>query len=161
VETDLHRRMSLFYVFRNVALGEVIEEMIRGVEVCELAVFNDGRGDLVAIENGANLPFPLKRVFYMAVDDPKIVRAKHATSADLYLSTISGSVTVAVDNGEERASIRLKTRAGAIWTRPGIYIVLRDFAPQTVLMVCASTHFKDTRYFQAPQPHLIEAHAPA
>jgi hypothetical protein len=39
-------------VFRNVALGEAIEEMMRGVEVCELAVFNDGRGDLVAIENG-------------------------------------------------------------------------------------------------------------
>jgi hypothetical protein len=133
--------------------------MMPGVEIRELAVFNDGRGDLVAIENAANLPFPLRRVFYMAVGDPKIVRAKHATSADLFLNAISGSVTVAVDNGEERASIRLKTRARAVWTRPGIYIVLRDFAPQTVPMVCASTHFKDTRYFQAPQPHLIEAHA--
>jgi hypothetical protein len=135
--------------------------MIRGVEIRELSVFSDGRGDLVAIENGANLPFPLRRVFYMAVDDPKIVRARHATSADFLLSAISGSVTVAVDNGEERASIRLRTRARAVWTRPGIYIVLRDFAPQTVLMVCASTRFKDTRYFQAPQPHLIEEHAPA
>lgn len=133
--------------------------MIRGVEVRELSVFNDGRGDLVAIESGANLPFPLRRVFYMAVDDPKIVRARHATSADLFLSAISGSVTVAVDNGEECASIRLRTRARAVWTRPGIYIVLRDFAPQTMLMVCASTHFKDTRYFQAPQPHLLEEHA--
>jgi WxcM-like, C-terminal len=133
--------------------------MIRGVEVRELSVFNDGRGDLVAVEDETNLPFPLRRVFYMAVDDPRIVRAKHATSAHLYLSAISGSVSVAVDNGEERASIRLKSRARAIWTRPGIYIVLRDFAPQTVLMVCASTHFRDTRYFQSPQPHLIEAHA--
>jgi len=133
--------------------------MIRGVEIRDLSVFNDGRGDLVAIENGANLPFPLRRVFYMAVDDPKIVRAQHATSADLFLSPISGSVTVAVDNGEERASIRLRTRARAIWTRPGVYIVLRDFAPQTVLMVCASTHFEDTCYFQTPQPHLIEAPA--
>jgi hypothetical protein len=133
--------------------------MIRGVEIQELFVFNDGRGDLVAIESGANLPFPLRRVFYMAVDDPKIVRAQHATSANLFLSAISGSVTVVVDNGEERATIRLRTRTRAIWTRPGVYIVLRDFAPQTVLMVCASTHFEETRYFQTPQPHLIEAHA--
>jgi hypothetical protein len=134
-----------------------LAHIIRGVEIRELSVFNDGRGDLVAIENVANLPFRLRRVFYMAVDDPKIVRAKHATSANLFLTAIAGSVTVEVDNGEERGSIRLATRAQAVWTRPGIYIVLRDFAPQTVLMVCASTHFKDTRYFQAPQPDLIEA----
>ncbi len=133
--------------------------MIRGVQVQELSVYNDGRGDLVAVENGDNLPFPLRRVFYMAVDDPKIVRAKHATSAHLFLTVVTGSVTVEVDNGEDRGSIRLVKRARAVWTRPGIYIVLRDFAPQTVLMVCASTHFKDTRYFQTPQPHLIEAHA--
>jgi hypothetical protein len=136
-----------------------VADMIRGVEVQELSVFNDGRGDLVAIENGANLPFPLRRVFYMAVDDPKVVRAKHATSANLFFTAIAGSVTVEVDNGEERGSMRLATRVQAVWTRPGIYVVLRAFAPQTVLMVCASTHFNETRYFKAPQPHLIEAHA--
>jgi hypothetical protein len=133
--------------------------MMRGVEIRELSVFNDGRGDLVAIEDDTNLPFPLRRVFYMAVDDPRIVRAKHATSAHLHLSAISGAVTVVVDNGEERKSIRLGSRARAVWTRPGVYIVLRDFAPQTVLMVCASTHFSDTHYFQSPQPQLIEDHA--
>jgi hypothetical protein len=67
--------------------------MIYGVQVQELSVFNDGRGDLVAIENGANLPFPLRRVFYMAVDDPKIVHAKHATSAHLFLTAVTGAVT--------------------------------------------------------------------
>jgi hypothetical protein len=135
--------------------------MIRGVQVQDLMVHNDGRGDLIAIENSANLPFQLKRVFYMAVDDPKVVRAKHATSSDLFLTAVTGAVTVEADNGEERASITLATRSRAVWTQPGIYLVLRDFAPQTVLMVCASTHFKDTRYFQSPQPHLIKTPAPA
>ena len=78
--------------------------MIRGVQVRELSVFNDGLGDLVAIEDGDQyLPFPLRRVFYMAVNDPTIVRAKHATSAHLLFTAISGSVTVEVDDGEERA----------------------------------------------------------
>lgn len=132
---------------------------IRGVTLLDLEVFHDSRGDLVAIDEPSNLPFPLRRVFYMKVGHTTTTRANHATSSDLMITPVAGAVTVDLDNGHEQLSVRLATPDRGLWTRPGIFISLRDFAKETVLLFCASVHVRDTRYFRAPQPELIEAHA--
>lgn len=132
---------------------------IRGVHTIDLEICHDARGDLVALDERSNLPFPLRRVFYMKIDDPKITRANHATSSDLLITVVSGAATIDLDNGEERCALRLASPGYGVWTVPGIYIRLRDFAADTVLLVCASVQFSDTRYFPTPQPDLIGSYA--
>ena len=78
--------------------------IIEGVERRRLNVFFDARGELGVLENGADLDFDIKRVFYIKVDDVDAVRAGHACSAAESIVAIAGSVTVDVDNGRESAS---------------------------------------------------------
>jgi dTDP-4-dehydrorhamnose 3,5-epimerase-like enzyme len=131
--------------------------LIRGAQLLALKVHADARGELGAFEQRDNLPFDLKRVFYLRVDDPGVTRSGHANSCDELIVAVSGSVFVEVDNGEERSGVRLHTRDQGLWVRPGVLISLHAFEPQTVLLVCASSSFADTQRSDRVQPQWIAA----
>ena len=57
-------------------------------EVCKTIFFNemgDERGNLVVIEGNQDIPFEIKRVFYMYGSDPDIVRGQHANRREPYI----------------------------------------------------------------------------
>lgn len=70
---------------------------------------------------------------------------------------LSGAVLVEVDNGRERARVRLASYDRALWVRAGVLIHLREFEQKTILLVCASELYGDTRHFDEPQPFLSMA----
>lgn len=137
------------------------QDLIHGVQLRRQQVHADPRGKLVSLELLAGLPFMPKRVFFMKVDSPGIMRGGHANSCDELIVAVSGSVLVEVDNVSEHAAIRLSGCDQALWVRSGILIRLKEFEPGTILLVCASALYGDTRHFERPQPGLIKAVAPA
>lgn len=132
-------------------------ELIRGVTLLEQRVHTDARGSLLALEQATNLPFAPKRVFATTVDAPGVARGGHANSCDEFIVVLSGSVLVEVDNGEARTRVRLHGQDQALWIRAGVLIGLREFAAQTILLVCASAPYDETRHFDRAQPDLIAA----
>ena len=137
------------------------QEPIRGVQLHRQKVHADPRGELVSLEQFASLPFAPKRVFFMRIDAPGTMRGGHANSCDELIVPLSGSVLVEVDNGSEHAAIRLTDHDQALWIRAGILIRLKEFEPGTILLVCASAVYGETRHFERPQPGLIKASGPA
>lgn len=131
--------------------------LIEGAKMLAHRIHTDARGDLVAFEEFKDIPFPLKRVFFMKVDDPKIVRGGHANSCDEFIVALSGSVSVKIDNGFEESLVHLHTYDQALWVKAGVLIHLREFATGTLLLVCASARYEDTRHFDRAQPHLLRA----
>lgn len=129
-------------------------EMIGGAQLLDLRVHADSRGELVAFESFSNLPFALERVFYLRVDDPAAVRGGHANSCDELIVALVGSVTVELDDGRQQSRIRLGCKDRGIWIRPGIVITLRAFEPGTLLLVCASAPYQETRQFARAQEPL-------
>jgi hypothetical protein len=136
-------------------------DFIEGVRLLEQQVHADGRGELVAFEQWENVPFPIERVFFMKIDRLGIARGGHANSCDELIVPLAGSVLVEVDNGEARSTIRLRDRDQALWIRPGILIHLRDFEPDTVLLVFASARYSETRHFDRAQPQIRLANCTA
>ena len=136
-------------------------QVIHGVQLRRQQVHADPRGKLVSLELPASLPFVPKRVFFMKVDSPGTLRGGHANSCDELIVAASGSVLVEVDNGSEHAAIRLSDCDQALWIRSGILIRLKEFELNTILLVCASALYGDTRHFERPQPGLIKASEPA
>lgn len=130
-------------------------ELIAGVFRVALRTFQDVRGELVPFESGHNLPFEAKRVFAIAVDDGKEERGGHANSCDELVVVLSGAVCLHLDNGRETCRVRLERGTHAVWVRAGVLIHLRDFAPGSVLLVCASETYAETRHFGRPQPSLL------
>ena len=94
-----------------------LEEQYRILEFDE---FGDERGSLVVAEGGGqDIPFEIKRVFYMYGSDPTIVRGQHANrKTEFVLINVSGTSKVKVDNGKETEVIELnKPRMGLYLSR--------------------------------------------
>lgn len=136
-------------------------KIIEGVTLRIEKVHSDDRGDLVALEQFQNIPFACERVFFMKVEHRDVVRGGHSNSCEELIVAVNGGVRVEVDNGEEKNSIRLSRADHALWIRPGVLVVLRDFEPQTVLLVCASLPYAKTEHFDRPQPQLFSAEGAA
>ncbi|MDR7039665.1 dTDP-4-dehydrorhamnose 3,5-epimerase-like enzyme [Methylobacterium sp. BE186] len=134
-----------------------IVQVVKGVEIINQVVHSDARGELVALDQHENLPFPPRRVFFMSVDRPGTVRGGHANSCDEFIVVLKGSVLVEVDNGGERAGIRLEGYDRGLWIRAGILIHLREFEAGTILLVCASELYEDTRHYDRARPDLFRA----
>ncbi|GJE31218.1 TDP-4-oxo-6-deoxy-alpha-D-glucose-3, 4-oxoisomerase [Methylobacterium oxalidis] len=134
-----------------------VVKVVRGVELIDQRVHADPRGALVALEPHENLPFAPRRVFFMAVEKPGTIRGGHANSCDEFLVVLKGSVLVEVDNGGERAGIRLERYDQGLWIRAGILIHLREFEAGTILLVCASELYEDTRHYDRARPDLFLA----
>ena len=129
--------------------------LMEGVEVYPLEVHRAANGELTALEEDCNLGFPLRRVFYIRADSADAVRSGHATSADEAIIALAGGVTIEVDNGRQKETVRLEDGARALWIQPGVWVLLRGFAPGTLLLVASSRLYAETRHYDTPQPHLI------
>lgn len=133
--------------------------LIAGASILTVDVHVDERGQLVALDGMDDVPFPMRRVFCIHVEQDGPPRGGHANSCDEFIVAVSGGVTLDLDNGYERCSTRLQRNNRGVWIQPGLLIDLRKFEPRTTLLVCASASYRQTRHFDRPQPHLYLAEA--
>ena len=70
-------------------------------KILEFGEYGDERGNLVVEEgNGKDIPFAIKRVFYMYGSDATVIRGQHANrKTEFVLINVSGTSKVKVDNG--------------------------------------------------------------
>jgi hypothetical protein len=129
---------------------------MRGVERHTLSGHADHRGMLHVLEQDGPLPFAIARVFWIQGCPPGASRASHAVTAQQALVAITGTVTVDLDNGNERLQTRLAAADDLLVVQAGVWVRLHDFSTDAVVMVASSQRFANVRYFDAPQPSLIE-----
>ena len=104
--------------------------------------FGDERGNLVVAEgSGIDVPFDIKRVFYMYGSDPDIIRGQHANrKTEFVLINVSGTSKVKVDNGFETEIIELNKPRMGLYLDVMVWKDMYDFSDDSVLLVLASEH---------------------
>lgn len=109
----------------------------------------DWRGQLVALEENKNIPFVVKRVYFMYDTKEGVVRGKHAHK-ELYqiLFCVAGACTVSLDNGKDKTEVRLEQPYRGLLIGPGIWREMYDFTPGAVLMVLASEYYDENDYIR-------------
>ena len=101
----------------------------------------DWRGQLVALEENKNIPFSVKRVYFMYDTLEGVVRGKHAhKKLHQILFCVAGACTVSLDDGKEKVEVRLDQPSRGLLIGPGIWREMYDFTPGAVLMVLASEY---------------------
>lgn len=112
--------------------------------------FGDERGNLVVAEgSGRDIPFDIKRVFYMYGSDPDIVRGQHANRKTKFvLINVSGTSKVKVDNGAETEIIELDKPRMGLFIDTMVWKDMYDFSPDSVLLVLASEHYDGEEYIR-------------
>lgn len=118
-----------------------------------LVNFKDTRGNLTVLDNTeALLPFKIKRVFYIYGVDGSIRgghRHKETTQAAI---CIKGSCVVTNDDGEKNESFLLDDPSKCLILETKDWHQMREFTPDAILLVFASTFFDESDYIFEPYP---------
>lgn len=116
----------------------------------------DERGNLVVIEGeGMDIPFDIKRVFYIYGSDDTVIRGQHANlRTEFLLVNVKGSSKVRVNNGTESAVILLDRPGMGLYLPPMLWKDMYDFSPDSVLLVLASRHYDSREYIRKYSEYL-------
>ena len=118
--------------------------------IIEFGEYGDERGNLVVAEcGGIDVPFDVKRVFYIYGSDATIVRGRHANKrTEFVLINVAGSSKVKIDNGTETDIVELDRPRMGLYLPPMLWKDMYDFSPDSVLLVLASEHYDGNEYIR-------------
>lgn len=109
----------------------------------------DERGQLVALEENKDIPFEIKRVYYMYDTVEGVRRGFHAhKSLEQILICIHGSCKILLDNGKEKNVVPLERPYEGLYVSNAMWREMFDFSPDAVLMVLASDYYKEEDYIR-------------
>ena len=109
----------------------------------------DERGQLVALEEFKDIPFEIKRVYYMYDTGEGIHRGFHAhKTLKQILICIHGSCKVLLDNGQEKKIVSLEKPYEGLYISQNMWREMYDFSPDAVLMVLASEYYDESDYIR-------------
>ncbi len=114
-----------------------------------LAHRSDARGALSFAQQGDQIPFQVRRIFYLYDIAPGATRGGHAHLAQhQFLIMMAGACTVTVDNGTRRTPIRLSLGADALYLPPLLWLDLGEFTADAVCCVLASDLYAEADYLR-------------
>lgn len=117
--------------------------------VIEFENLGDERGNLVAIEGGATIPFDICRVFYIYGTDSNAVRGQHANkNSEFVLINVAGSSKVRIRDGVEENVIELNKPLMGVYIPKMIWKDMYDFSQDSVLLVLTNTHYDEGEYIR-------------
>ena len=109
----------------------------------------DARGQLVAIEAMKDLPFEIKRVYYIYDTLPGVRRGFHAhRDLQQILLCVNGSCKIHLDNGFDTAEVVLDKPNEGLYISNDMWREMYDFTPGTVLLVLASNYYDEADYIR-------------
>jgi hypothetical protein len=117
--------------------------------ISEHKVLGDHRGQLVAIESNIDIPFEIKRVFYIYGAPPNTNRGDHSHyKTKQYLIALHGSCKVTLDDGSEKKTYVLGQPNVGLLQNPLVWGTMYDFSEGCVLLVLASEAYEDADYIR-------------
>ena len=109
----------------------------------------DSRGQLVAIEQLRDIPFEIKRIYYIYDTLPDVRRGFHAhKKLKQVLVCTSGKCKILLDDGREKKTVMLDKPTEGLLVTGCIWREMYDFSPGAVLMVLASEYYDEADYIR-------------
>jgi len=120
-----------------------------------LPKIQDQRGNLTFIESESQIPFALKRVYYLYDVPGGESRAGHALkTCHQFLVAVSGSFDVAVDDGTQKQRFSLNRSYYGLHIPPMIWRELDNFSSGAVCLALVSTFYNSDDYYRDYQEFL-------
>lgn len=109
----------------------------------------DERGQLIALEEFKDIPFEIKRVYYMYDTGNDVRRGYHAhKSLEQIFICIHGSCKILLDDGMEKKIVYLEKPYEGLFVPNNMWREMYDFSSDAVLMVLASDYYKEDDYIR-------------
>lgn len=109
----------------------------------------DERGQLVSLEEFRDIPFQIRRVYYMYATGKDVRRGFHAhRSLEQILICIHGTCKILLDSGFEKKVVSLEKPYEGLYIANDMWREMFDFSPDAVLLVLASDYYKEEDYIR-------------
>jgi len=109
----------------------------------------DDRGQLVAIEEEQDLPFDVRRVYYIYDTLPGVRRGFHAhRNLQQILICVAGSCKIHLDDGTDTAEVVLDDPTKGLYISNDMWREMYDFSEGAVLLVLADQHYDEKDYIR-------------
>lgn len=121
---------------------------IHDCQLIDIRRYSDTRGYLSVIEGLNDIPFEIKRVYYLYTV-PEVARGSHAhrTLQQMLIAT-SGSVEVVLNDGQHKQSIILDKPWKGLLIPAGLWRDLKNFSGGAVLLCLASEKYDANDYIR-------------
>jgi hypothetical protein len=122
---------------------------IQNFKLIELPKIIDPRGNLSVIEGGRQIPFDIKRIFYLYDVPTGADRGAHAhRKLFQFLICLSGSFDVSLDDGKDQSVVHLNRPWQGLLVPPLMWAAEINFDPGSVCLVLASAYYDEADYIR-------------
>lgn len=118
-------------------------------KLIKMNVFGDERGKLISLEGGKNIPFEIKRVYYIYDTLPEQDRGMHAhKELEQVIVAMDGACTFVLDDGKNREEVVLNRPDTGLYIGKNMWREMKNFSYGCKLMILASTHYDENEYIR-------------
>lgn len=129
-------------------------------KLIDMDIHGDNRGKLIAIEGTKNIPFDIKRVYYIYDTIPEESRGFHAhKTLEQLIVAIDGACQFVLDNGKSREKVWLNSPNKALYIGKNMWREMKHFSYGCKLMVLASEYYDEKEYIRSYDEFLKEVNA--
>ena len=120
---------------------------LNDVKLISLPKFLDDRGNLSFVEQLQQIPFEIKRSYWIYDVPGGQVRGGHAyRENEEFIIALSGSFDVILDDGKQRQEFLLNRSYMGLYVPKGIWRQMQNFSTNSLALVLASTFFDKDDY---------------
>ena len=119
------------------------------IKLLNFQSLGDERGGLVSLEQQKNIPFDIKRIYYLFNTEANVARGFHAHIALQQVAIcVKGSCRFTLDDGENRETVILNSPHIGLYIGSNQWREMHDFSNDCVLMVIASELYDESDYIR-------------
>lgn len=124
-------------------------------KIIELPKFLDARGNLSFAENHKQIPFEIKRTYWIYDVPGGESRGGHAyRTNDEFIIAMSGSFDVVVDDGKERKVFSLNRSYYGLYVPAGLWREMVNFSTNALALEFGSIHYDEMDYIYDYEEYL-------
>lgn len=117
--------------------------------VIELPKINNRAGNITPVTNNENIPFKIKRIFYIYDIPGGEDRGAHAhKECHQFLVAASGSFEIELDDGMNKRTVMLNRPYYGLHIPPGIWAAEKGFSSGAICLVMTSLKYDESDYFR-------------
>lgn len=126
-------------------------------KLIDLHIFGDERGKLISLEGNKNIPFAIKRVYWIFDTLPDQDRGMQAhKDLEQIIVAMDGACQFVLDDGKTREKIWLNRPDKALYIGPNMWREMKHFSYGCKLMVLANKYYDEKEYIRNYEDFLKE-----
>ena len=119
-------------------------------KILKMKIHGDERGKLISLESNKNIPFEIKRVYYIFDTLPDQGRSKHAhKNMEQIIVAMDGACQFVLDDGKNRETVWLNRPDIGLYIGKNIWREMQHFSYGCKLMVLASDYYDEREYIRS------------